>query len=427
MVAVDARAATSAAPPPIPTAPRDFPCGATGRSRLTRFMGLAATALVLTTLAASCAAGAGGAAGSGGTGQVGGAAGTMATGGAGTPQTGAGGTTRSGGHDGATGGGSAIGAAGKTGTGGSIGSGGTPGDAGHGGAIGAAGTGGSSPGGTAGSTSGGGPGGGTAGYPLGNPAVPSAGCGKPLSAFKSGTNTYKMTSAGLDREYIVTLPDNYDQNAPHRLIFGMHWLGGSAADVQGWSKWFGLKALDTKSSTIFVAPQGYTDGSPWRSDDKDHVFFDDLLAFVSAGLCVDTSRVFVVGFSFGAMYTNALAQDHQDVLRGVVVYETADYNIYFPANTGKPLAYMGVHGIKDTTCPITAGRRSRDRFVKNNGCTIPSTIPEAQPGGNYVTYDYSCPSNHPVRWVTFDGQHTYPPNNTGTWVYGSTWEFISRF
>jgi poly(3-hydroxybutyrate) depolymerase len=237
-----------------------------------------------------------------------------------------------------------------------------------------------------------------------------------------------MKSATLDREYIVSIPDNYDSKVPHRLVFGMHWLGGSAEDVRTWSKWFGLKALDTQNATIFVAPQGYTNGSPWRGgDDRDHIFFDELYAALGSDLCVDTSRVFSVGFSFGAMFTNALAQNHQAVLRGVVVYATADYNIYFPDNTGKPLAYMGVHGLKDGTCPIAAGRQSRDRFVSNNSCMTPNPVPEAKSGGNYVTYDYKCPSNYPVRWITFDGGHTYPPNDTGTWVHGKTWEFISQF
>lgn len=95
---------------------------------------------------------------------------------------------------------------------------------------------------------------------------------------------------------------------------------------------------------------------PWRRDDLDHVFFDELYASLTSGLCVDTSRVFSVGFSFGAMYTNALAQNHQGVLRGVVVYAAADYNIYFPDNTGEPLAYMGVHGLGDPTCPLDISR-----------------------------------------------------------------------
>jgi poly(3-hydroxybutyrate) depolymerase len=211
----------------------------------------------------------------------------------------------------------------------------------------------------------------------------------------------------------------------------MHWMNGSAEAVAGWSKWFGLKALDTGHNTIFVAPQGYTDGAAWRrSDNRDHIFFDELNTHLASNLCVDKSRVFSVGFSFGAMYTNALAQTHQDMLRGVVVYATADYNIYFPENTGKPLAFMAVHGKDDPTCPISAGRRSRDRFVANNACAIPGSVPEAGDGGSHVTFDYACPDNYPVRWTTFDGGHTYPPNNTpigSSWVHALTWQFITQF
>lgn len=280
--------------------------------------------------------------------------------------------------------------------------------------------------GAAGSFTGGTAGSGAGGYPLKNPPVASAGCGKPLATFKTGTNTYKITSAGLNREYIVNIAENYDPNTPHRVVFGMHWYNGSADAVQGWSKWFGLKALD-KDATIFVAPNGTGNPPLWTQGEKDHAFFDDLVTLLESDLCVDESRIFSVGFSFGAMFTNSLAQTHQDVLRGVVLYAAADYNIYFPANTGKALAFMGVHGLKDPTCPIAAGRSSRDRFVKNNGCTVPATVPEAKSGGNYVTYDFACPSNYPVRWTTFDGKHTYPPNDTGTWVYDLTWEFISQF
>lgn len=263
-----------------------------------------------------------------------------------------------------------------------------------------------------------------AGIPLGNLPRPSAGCGK-AGSLKSGT--YKITSAGLSREYILFVPDRYDPSKPSRLIFGMHWMNGSDEAVQGWSKWFGLQALDTARTTIFVAPNGYGTPPLWTQGTKDHAFFDDLVKLFDGGLCIDRSRIFSVGFSFGAMFTNSLAQTHQDVLRGVVVYSAADYNIYFPENTGKPLAYMGVHGLKDPTCPISAGRSSRDRFVKNNGCTVPATVPEAKAGGSYVTYDYKCPENLPVRWITFDGAHTYPPNNNGTWVHGKTWDFITRF
>jgi len=174
-----------------------------------------------------------------------------------------------------------------------------------------------------------------------------------------------------------------------------------------------------------------TDASPWRgADDKDHVFFEDLVELIQSELCIDTSRVFAVGFSSGAMFTNALAQTHQNLLRGVVVYAAADYNIYFPENTGEPLAYMGVHGIGGSLCEIADGRSSRDRFIGNNGCTLPASVPEASVDGAHVSYDYECNSMYPVKWCTFDGAHVYQPvdpDQTSTWVPQETWDFITQF
>ena len=269
------------------------------------------------------------------------------------------------------------------------------------------------------------------GYPLGNPAVPSAGCGKTLSTFKSGANTtYKITSAGLNREYIVYIPSSYDPGKPYRLVFSMHCMGSSATNSANNEQYYRLKPLDTESNTIFVAPQGYTDGSPWRGgDNKDHVFFEDMVKLFNSELCIDTSRIFSVGFSFGAMFTNGLAQTHQDTLRGVVVYATADYNIYFPANTGKPLAYMGVHGTADGTCPFKSGKSSIERFVKNNKCTTSGTVLEAT-SSTHVVYDYTCPSNYPVKWATHNGGHTdlaMDPGQSKSWDIDLTWKFITQF
>jgi poly(3-hydroxybutyrate) depolymerase len=169
---------------------------------------------------------------------------------------------------------------------------------------------------------------------------------------------------------------------------------------------------------------------PWRGgDNKDHIFFEDMVALFQSELCIDSSRIFSVGFSFGAMFTNALAQTHQDTLRGVVVYAAADYNIYFPANSGNPLAYLGVHGTADGTCPLTSGRRSRDRFVTNNQCTVPPSVPEAT-GSTHVCYDYECPSNYPVKWCTHNGGHTdlpLDPGQTRSWDIDLTWAFITQF
>ena len=202
--------------------------------------------------------------------------GTIASATGGTIASATGGTTAAGGTTGKATGGTTASATGGTKTSGGTGSntGGTTG--------------------TAGSTS---------GYPIGNPAVPSTGCGKALpSTYKAGANTTRkdMTSAGLSREYIINIPTGYDSSKPYRLVFAWHCMGSSDTGAVN-SGYYGGKTQDTGKTTIFVAPQGYTDSMPWRSDDKDHIFFDDMLKLFKSDLCIDESRVFTIGFSFGGM------------------------------------------------------------------------------------------------------------------------------
>src|SRR6185369_10858785 len=132
-------------------------------------------------------------------------------------------------------------------------------------------------------------------------------------------------------------------NKPSRLIFCMHWMNGSMQTVQS-SKFYEYLTYDTEKTTILVAPQGYTDGSPWRGqDDKDHVFFKDLHGYLLGNLCVDSSRVFMAGFSFGGMITNSLSTDQQSRLRASTGFAPVNYSIYLPKETDKthePLPWM---------------------------------------------------------------------------------------
>lgn len=103
--------------------------------------------------------------------------------------------------------------------------------------------------------------------------------------------------------------------------------------------------------------------------------------------------------------------------------------VNYPTNTGRPLAYMGVHGTADGICPLKSGRASKERFVKNNGCTAASTVPEAT-SSTHVVYDHECPTNYPVKWATRNGGHTDQPKDPGqstSWDIDMTWKFITQF
>ena len=282
------------------------------------------------------------------------------------------------------------------------------------------------------------------GYAMGNAPTPSKGCGKDNTL----KDNFKFTGGGIEHEIYLSMPENYDKNKPYRLVFGMHYMGGSAKNVATREAYYGLRNQSgAKENTIFVAPHGYTTETdrsgketenPWRcGDDKDHIFFDEFLTYLNENLCVDTSRVFSVGFSFGAMFSNALAQDFQHRLRGVVVFATMDQVIYLPKNKGLPIAWMGTVGMGDELCTPKLGRSARDRILKNNGkpdadgnfTDARGEEAEEYTGGKHVCYDYkTVDPRFPVKWCTFDGKHAYNASDDGkVWTTPTAWEFITQF
>lgn len=208
-------------------------------------------------------------------------------------------------------------------------------------------------------------------------AAATAGCGK-APALTSGTHT--IQSGGQNRSYILRVPAGYDNNHPYRLVFGFHWRGGTANDVDSggtdgynWS-YYGLRRLadNANNGTIFVAPQG--NGNGWANPGgQDVAFADAMVNQIEAGLRADTTQLFAGGFSYGGGMSYALACSRATVFRAVAVYSGA--NLSGCSGGNQPIAYMGLHGLRDNVLPIASGRELRDTFVRANGCT-PQNPPE---------------------------------------------------
>lgn len=286
------------------------------------------------------------------------------------------------------------------------------------------------------------------GYALKNSPTPSKGCGVTSKLQEVGSNPnakkYSLNSAGLNREYWVTLPKNYDNKKPYKILFAMHCMGSNAEDFTYHtpdqdhpSPYYGQQELDKNNEFIFVAPRGDTDGMPWRtSDNKDHIFFDELLTLLEENYCIDTSRVFVTGFSFGSMVTNSLAQAFQHRIRAVAVYAVADWNIYIPQNAGKPIAWMDVHGTQDGLCSYDRVDSSVDRILANNGpdgTDARGEKAEKYPGyGPHVCYDFkNVDPRFPVKLCTWNGGHQWTAYDEGnwqnTWVPKEVYNFFNQF
>jgi poly(3-hydroxybutyrate) depolymerase len=251
----------------------------------------------------------------------------------------------------------------------------------------------------------------------------SAGCGK-TPTLTSGVRS--ATINGKNREYTLKLPDNYDKNRRYRLIFGLHWLGGTMNSVvkgQMVQPYYGLERL-TNNTAIFVAPQGLNNG--WaNTGGEDVAFVDDMIKTIEADLCVDEKLRFSTGFSYGGAMSFSLACSRHKVFRAVAVLSGA--RLSGCSGGSDPVAYMGIHGTSDNVLSYDRGVSLRDQFVRNNGCKVRDNTPEPAKSSrsNTKTVYEGCSEGHPVWWFAFDGGHTPAP--PGEFAAEETWKFFSQF
>jgi hypothetical protein len=277
------------------------------------------------------------------------------------------------------------------------------------------------------------------------PAVPSAGCGQ-ARTLQNGTQT--ISSGGMNRTYFLETPSEYDSTLPHRLVFMFHWNAGSInaivnppdADRNTDRPFYGMGDL-TDGKTIFVVPQGLvgpTGFAGWDNpNNRDVNLTDAMLEAISTDLCIDTSRVFTTGFSYGASMSMALACLRPDKFRAAVVYEPGFVSGVGAEQCSTPVPFFQSHGVDDQIFNYQAGLNILDVFGGMNGCA-PMTPPDPPQDGHTCTSLEGC--SVPTRFCSFGpGQNNpfgttrghYPtakdPGQSVSWIPAEAWTFITQF
>lgn len=277
--------------------------------------------------------------------------------------------------------------------------------------------------------------------------VPSLGCGR-VRALQNGSQT--ITSSGGDRTYFLATPTTYDNTVPHRLIFMFHWNFGSVEaivnppdqDQNTDRPFYGMGEL-ADERTIFVVPQGLvsqaTGGAGWdNADNRDVTFTDDVFNAITSDLCIDESRVFTTGFSFGAAMSYKLACVRSARFRAAAVYNVGNFSGTQEDECNSPIPYFATHGVTDGIAQYSNGVAILDRFAELNGCVA---LDPPQPGEN----EHRCVSlegcSVPTRFCNFgngqDNPHNpslnghYPsakdPGEATSWIPAEAWQFITQF
>jgi poly(3-hydroxybutyrate) depolymerase len=284
-------------------------------------------------------------------------------------------------------------------------------------------------------------GGGTAG--TGGASTGSSGCGKApgisSSMYNNGAHI-DISAAGLQRRYILNVPSGYDKAHPYRLVIAFHVLNQNDDDVYS-GEYYHLLPL-ANDTTLFVAPNGQASGNGctqpsgcgWaNTNNSDLALVDAIVAQLEESFCVDKSRIFVAGWSFGAGMAYKTACERPLGGSGGYVRAAAVYSgsqVSGNCTPTYPVAYYASHGINDATIMYNQGVALAQKFAGVNGCSWMS--PTAATNGNphVCTTEPGCDAAYPLTFCSFAGDHTadpLDPQQPTSWEYQTTWDFLSQF
>lgn len=190
------------------------------------------------------------------------------------------------------------------------------------------------------------------------------------------------------------------------LVVGLHWRGGQALDIYNGNTWasgkpfYGLKEL-YGNDAIYVAPNGLDAG--WANPGgRDIRFLRTMVGKLQDGLCIDKTRVFATGFSFGGMMSNAIGCQMGDMFRAIAPMSGSLWSGC--ANSSNRVAAILMHSRQDAVVPYSAGEEARNKHLAKNICTTTT----AALGSNGCVEYKGCATDKPVVWCGYDGGGHWP-------------------
>lgn len=138
---------------------------------------------------------------------------------------------------------------------------------------------------------------------------------EPETNVETGLSSQSMMYDNENREYLIYIPSSYDPNSVTPILFAFHGFGG-------YNQYFintaDFRSLADQFNFIAVYPQGLIcgDGTTWNTnppggDNKcsqdDIGFFGALLYEISGNYNIDSSKVFLTGYSNGADFSYSMA------------------------------------------------------------------------------------------------------------------------
>ncbi|GAA1180300.1 alpha/beta hydrolase family esterase [Nesterenkonia xinjiangensis] len=189
-------------------------------------------------------------------------------------------------------------------------------------------------------------------------------CTAPVPQAVGSSAKHSMVSGALEREYILTLPEDYASRSDWPLIVAFHGRGSTGVEVEGYSRLSDLPAVVAYPFGVFpdnADPRRAWQGAPYSDPEVDDVAFaEDLVDHLDAELCLDGEQVFATGKSNGGGLALALACRIPDRITAAAAAAPALYPETRQACLEPSRSpSMIIHGTDDVTIPY-GGDPDRD-------------------------------------------------------------------
>ena len=167
------------------------------------------------------------------------------------------------------------------------------------------------------------------------------------------TNVQTIVHDGIEREYILYVPNSYDGTSVVPLLLNFHGFGGSASEFINDAD---MRAEAEANSFILVYPQGscLNGASHWnpcpvdgdnKSTADDVGFVEAMISEISSQYNLDMERIYAAGYSNGGMMAYGLANYKSDLIAAVASVSGTMLNCIGP--TSHPMPVIHLHGTSD--------------------------------------------------------------------------------
>ena len=276
----------------------------------------------------------------------------------------------------------------------------------------------------------------------------------PYLIISQEVTTEYMLHDGLERSYILYVPESYSNNTPVPLVLNLHGYSSNAGQQMIYSDFYNIAETE---GFILVHPEGTVDTNDfqfWNSGDifeiDDVGFLSSLIDTITSEYNINTDRVYSMGMSNGGFMSYRLACELSDKIAAIAsVTGSMSTNQINSCNPTNPVPVMQIHGTTDPTVLYngSAGIESINDvvlfWINHNSCNT-------QPVFNNITDNNVidlCTAEHYIYsdgengssvelYKIINGGHTWPGaaipfvgNNTNQDFSASEkiWEFFNKY